>query len=926
MARHSSSSPDIVQSTTTIRIKTVNPMFMDLQGLFADHFTTEAITDTAIQNTELVYGIGVDMGTLQKVLKTLNYLPISQVRSSILPPNTIELRIGTFASNSHCFSVKTNTPQFLDTLQQSFGGLLADANVSIQPKPSNGIQYGGADETFVRLLALQLKCLTGDEIKLKKSWSDDDADIWIHVVDPSTKGKPMRSWLPLAISCDDETFANEVLSCLKHAGFDQVRLAEESEKQAAHPGFFFDPAGFLSEQRQRGRSKPKNKLKRTHSVKVTSRPGATPPSVVRDVETIVSGLLQRAGMDLDKFPVQLGGEISNTPAILHLPIQQCRSGNILPYGGNYPGAFPVMIRTDDLLLAEKLSAPLRAKGFLIKTAYVDSKKLLKPCMDWGEFATHPMAPDLQSIVSTFLADNALPVLMEPIVRKTDCKEINIDLPSAKNFPLHPRKYKEIGKLYTVSINVERSNPHYESIEQKLMALGVRRVKHRKGRGPGENIIHFGGAPSALMAEIVSAVKPYMDADFEMTQHWGDEDHDIYIFFPELKAEPIQTEATFNIQKWLSQSKIPVSRPFVSQSYQGWTIGNIHLPNANRFEHPRTPNLNDFSHYCIDSQTAELLERISEAVTGNECLLLEGSTATSKTSSILYLAALIGQPVMRLNLSGATDVSEFVGRFVPDENREGNGWKWEDGPVVKALNEGYWLILDELNLAESSVLERLNSILERNPSLLLSEYNDRLIGGDEFPIHPSFRVFGTQNPEHYAGRNALSPAYRDRFHETHVANPNLNPVAMEEMLTWLIFGTTPSIAVNGVEYRGFGNAASSDSVSSVASLVGIERFIKCVSIFHASLCAASSAEKGGVPKIGADRMGGYSFTRRGLLRLVDFLQRHAGITDTQMTRNEANRLYRLAIIRTYLDRVDQKEHPQVINLLNAAGIGPETWVL
>jgi hypothetical protein len=321
-----------------------------------------------------------------------------------------------------------------------------------------------------------------------------------------------------------------------------------------------------------------------------------------------------------------------------------------------------------------------------------------------------------------------------------------------------------------------------------------------------------------------------------------------------------------------------------------------------------------------------LERISEAVTGTECLLLEGSTATSKTSSILYLAALIGQPVMRLNLSGATDVSEFVGRFVPDENREGNGWKWEDGPVVKALNEGYWLILDELNLAESSVLERLNSILERNPSLLLSEYNDRLIGGDEFPIHPSFRVFGTQNPEHYAGRNALSPAYRDRFHETHVANPNLNPVAMEEMLTWLIFGTTPSISVNGVEYRGFGNAASSDSVSSVSSLVGVERFIKCISIFHASLCAASSAEKGGVPKIGADRMGGYSFTRRGLLRLVDFLQRHVTNTGMQMTRNEANRLYRLAIVRTYLDRVDQKEHPQVINLLNAAGIGPETWVL
>ncbi|MEL7288153.1 MAG: hypothetical protein AAGJ57_12710, partial [Pseudomonadota bacterium] len=44
--------------------------------------------------------------------------------------------------------------------------------------------------------------------------------------------------------------------------------------------------------------------------------------------------------------------------------------------------------------------------------------------------------------------------------------------------------------------------------------------------------------------------------------------------------------------------------------------------------------------------------------------------------------------------------EFVGRFVPDATREGNGWKWEDGPVVKAMIEGYWLILDELNLADA----------------------------------------------------------------------------------------------------------------------------------------------------------------------------------------------------------------------------------
>ena len=902
--------------TTQIAIKTENAIFMDLKDLFTDEFNVTVEVDKSIKTTELVYGVGVDMKCLQGVLKKLSYLPISQVRSTVMSPNQIELRLGRFEHELHTFSVKTNTPQFLQRLQGNFGTVLADANVSIQPKPNNSIQYGGADETFVRLLALKLKAMIGEEITLNKAWGDDDGDVWIHVADPETKGKPIRAWLPLAIACDDPVFAQEAVDCLQSAGFNKVRLANDDEKQSPHPGFFFEPAGFLSESR-RSRRNRSGKSKASHF-----KNKAAFPSVVRDVDTLISGLLKHAGINFKEYPLEIGTEMSSGDAILHLPLQACRSGGIMPYGGTFPGAFPVTIRTDDLLLAEGLSTELRAKGFLVQTEYVQSSELLKPCMDWGEFSTHTLAGDLKVTVANYLANQSLPGLLPPIVRKLDCKKINIDLPSATNFPLSQKRYSDVGKEFTVSVNVERSNPHFALLEQKLLGLGVRKVKTRRGRGPGENIIHFGGAPSALMAEIIGVVKPYLDPDFEMSQYWGDEDRDIYIFLPEIKEEPISNEPAFDIQKWLGSSRVRLDRPFIAsdESANGdVTVGNIVVQRANRFDHPRTPKLNDFHHYCIDSQTASLLERISEAVTGNECLLLEGSTATSKTSSILYLAALVGQPVMRLNLSGATDVSEFVGRFVPDESRDGNGWKWEDGPVVKAMVEGYWLILDELNLAEASVLERLNSILERNPSLLLSEYNDRLIGGKEFPVHSSFRVFGTQNPEHYAGRNALSPAYRDRFHETHVSNPNLDAKAMEEMLCWLVFGQTPNIMVNGVEYTGFGTCEPTE-LSQISSM---KKFLKSISIFHASLCAAAGSEKGGVPKIGADRMGGYSFTRRGLLRLTEFLHRHL---KPSMSKVEVDRVYRLALVRTYLDRVDVREHQQVINLMNAAGIGPETWVL
>ena len=90
------------------------------------------------------------------------------------------------------------------------------------------------------------------------------------------------------------------------------------------------------------------------------------PSVVRDVETVVSGLLKRANINPNEFPLEIGTEVSNAPAVLHIPISKCRSGSIMPYGGNFPGAFPITIRTDDLLLAEGLSVQLREKGFLVK--------------------------------------------------------------------------------------------------------------------------------------------------------------------------------------------------------------------------------------------------------------------------------------------------------------------------------------------------------------------------------------------------------------------------------------------------------------------------------------------------------------------------------------------------------------------------------
>lgn len=82
-------------------------------------------------------------------------------------------------------------------------------------------------------------------------------------------------------------------------------------------------------------------------------------------------------------------------------------------------------------------------------------------------------------------------------------------------------------------------------------------------------------------------------------------------------------------------------------------------------------------------------------------------------------------------------------------------------MVEALRKGYWIVLDELNLAPSDVLEALNRLLDDNRELFLPETQETI------RPHPHFMLFATQNPSgQYGGRKQLSRAFRNRFLELH----------------------------------------------------------------------------------------------------------------------------------------------------------------
>lgn len=143
------------------------------------------------------------------------------------------------------------------------------------------------------------------------------------------------------------------------------------------------------------------------------------------------------------------------------------------------------------------------------------------------------------------------------------------------------------------------------------------------------------------------------------------------------------------------------------------------------------------------------------------VLIEGPTSSGKTSMVRYLADITGHKFVRINNHEHTDLQEYLGTYVTDESGK---LSFQEGILVEALRKGYWIVLDELNLAPTDILEALNRLLDDNRELLIPETQEIV------HPHPDFMLFATQNPPGiYGGRKILSRAFRNRFLELHFAD-------------------------------------------------------------------------------------------------------------------------------------------------------------
>ncbi|XP_037035796.1 midasin isoform X2 [Bradysia coprophila] len=164
-------------------------------------------------------------------------------------------------------------------------------------------------------------------------------------------------------------------------------------------------------------------------------------------------------------------------------------------------------------------------------------------------------------------------------------------------------------------------------------------------------------------------------------------------------------------------------------------------------------------YILTASVKQNLKDLARIISiGRLPVLLQGPTSAGKTSLIDYVAKRSGNFCLRINNHEHTDLQEYIGTYTSDVDGK---LSFKEGVLVQAMRKGYWIILDELNLAPSDILEALNRVLDDNRELYIPETQTLV------KAHPNFMLFATQNPPGlYGGRKTLSRAFKNRFIELH----------------------------------------------------------------------------------------------------------------------------------------------------------------
>jgi len=179
--------------------------------------------------------------------------------------------------------------------------------------------------------------------------------------------------------------------------------------------------------------------------------------------------------------------------------------------------------------------------------------------------------------------------------------------------------------------------------------------------------------------------------------------------------------------------------------------------------------------------------IRSLITG-EPLLLFGETGGAKTALAKHMAkeilSRLGKPDIEPEIiSGHSEINSYTlmgkNELITDENGS-TITSFLPGPLIRAMQEGVPVIIDEVNGIPPELLKRLNLILQLRPG---DKYKVQEDNGLEITIKPGFSIIATMNEksDRYKGVEDLSAEFSNRFTNTAKINYPDQDVAVGDVV-------------------------------------------------------------------------------------------------------------------------------------------------
>ena len=266
-----------------------------------------------------------------------------------------------------------------------------------------------------------------------------------------------------------------------------------------------------------------------------------------------------------------------------------------------------------------------------------------------------------------------------------------------------------------------------------------------------------------------------------------------------------------------------------------------------------------------------MTRIKRSLENNENLLLEGEDPVRLGELIVELAELEGQKVKWIFLAKGMHTSEIIGALRPSDSTNATNSKveWIDGPLVQALKNNEWIILDNIEAAGSELIEKLNMLLDHAGTLAMPPE----AAGDSFvKKEGKARIIGIKRSRKSRNQSTISRAFRNRFTNIHISLvSDIEELSESALIYW-------------------------DSLFTLKD--EDHEFVNKLTLFHSKLQEAC-VEK----KIGQNIAGGINFREENLLRWIGHVNHWLDKNDSDLKQvlESGIRVHYLAALPTEADR-------------------------